>query len=209
MTNKLERYTWGKTLNYVENNFSFTVKKDKFVAKHELLIVSLAMSTKRNLLSALTMLAIVSLSVTSCTKKCSIADANVDTGIIISEDPATNIPVIIYPEGGFLTSNMGGDYLINASDPYADRYEVSFDGGYTRVPVDYGMYNLLALPMTINCNARFERDVTIDAANNVITYSVTANTCSSCEDKYTVENYVLVPVLPGYPIVYQPTIIEN
>jgi hypothetical protein len=196
-------------LNYGKNNFSFTLKKNKFVVKHELLIVSLAMLIKRNILSIVTLMAIMSFGVTSCTKKCNIADASVDSGVIVSEDPATNIPVIIYPESGYLTSNMGGDYLVNASDPYADRYEVSFDGGYTRVPVDYGVYNILALPMTINCNARFERNVTIDATNSVITYSVTANTCSSCEDKYTVENYVLVPVLPAYPIVYQPTIIEN
>ena len=177
--------------------------------KHELLIVSLAMLIKRNILSIVTLMAIMSFGVTSCTKKCNIADANVDSGSIISEDPATNIPVIIYPRDGFLTSNMGSDFLVNASDPYADRYEVSFDGGYTRVPVDYGMYNILALPMNINCNARFERNVTIDATNSVITYSVTANTCSSCKDIYTVENYVLVPVLPAYTIVYQPTIIEH
>ena len=167
------------------------------------------MLRKRNFLSFVVLSMVVSIGLTSCTKKCNIADANLDSGVIVSEDPTTNIPVIIYPQSGFLTSNMGGDYLINASDPYSDRYEVSFDGGYTRVPVDYSVYNLLALPMTINCNARFERSVTIDATNNVITYAVTANTCSSCEDKYTVENYVLVPVLPGYPIVYQPTIIEN
>ena len=182
---------------------------NKFVLKHELLIVSLAMLIKRNLLSLVTLSAILIIGVSSCTKKCNIADASIDSGIIVSEDPATNIPVIIYPKSGFLTSSMAGDYLVNASDPYADRYEVSFDGGYTRVPVDYGVYNILALPMTINCNARFERNVTIDATNSVITYSVTANTCTSCEDKYHVENYVLVPVLPAYPIVYQPTIIEN
>jgi len=177
--------------------------------KHELLIVSLAMFIKRTFLSIIPLLAILCIGFTSCTKKCNIADASIDSGVIVSEDPATNVPVIIYPKAGFLTSNMGGDYLINAADSYADSYEVSFDGGYTRGPVDYGVYNILALPMTINCNARFERNVTIDATNNVITYAVTANTCSSCEDKYTVENYVLVPVLPAYPIVYQPTIIEN
>ena len=137
---------------------------------------------------------IVLLSTSSC-KKCEVGES-IDSGIIVQD-------VIIYPTGGYMTSNLNGNYHITGSHNYADRFEVSFDGGYTRQAVNYGTYDILANPMTINCEASFTRDVTVDALNNIVRYKVNALTCSSCKNARFVENYVLVPKLSsGATILY-------
>ncbi len=149
-----------------------------------------------SLIAALTLL-----STNSC-KKCDVGDS-VDSGSIVQD-------VIIYPSSGHMTDNLSGDYHITGNHNYADRFEVSFDGGHTRQPVNYGAYDILANPMTINCEASFTRDVSIDGLNNIVRYEVNAVTCSSCKNARTVENYVLVPKLSsGATILYMSDISDK
>jgi len=64
---------------------------------------------------------VVVLSSTAC-KKCKVDSAEVNSGAIIQG-------VVFYPSSGYMTSSMGGDYVIQSSDSYANNFEVSFDGG--------------------------------------------------------------------------------
>lgn len=140
----------------------------------------------------------------SCTKKCNLDEDDTSSGVVVSEHPATKGLVVIYPSAGYMTSSMGGDYLVNATDSYADEFEVSFDGGITKAPVNYGQYNILALPIDIECDAWVNRDVVIDDLNGLVTYTVTVHECGAgCDELRRLENYVLVPTFPAnYNIIY-------
>lgn len=135
--------------------------------------------------------ALVILFTSNSCKKCDAGSGDVNTGEIIQG-------AIIYPRSGYLTSNYNS-WLFNAEATMghsADFFEVSFDGGLTKVAVDYSQYSVMANAMTINCEASFVRDVSRDNLNNVVTYTVTATTCKSCKHRRTVENYVLVNRIP-------------
>ncbi len=160
------------------------------------------MSIKKPLLFGLLMAVTVLFSTTSC-KKCSVAEEDSSSGLIVAN-------AIIYPSNGGLADNMGGNYHITASSNYADNFEVSFDGGLTRQAIDYNQYHVLGLPMTINCEASFDRVISVNSVLATTTYTVTATTCESCEQEYKVENWVLTTPLPAYTIVYDPvTVTQN
>jgi len=150
---------------------------------------------------------IVSISfLSSCKKKCVIEKEDTQGGAIIAES-------LVYPENGMQTDNLNGtsEYHIHANSLYADTYEYSIDGGYTKQNLDYNQYHILAYPMTLKCNASFERTVTIDATNQIVTYNIKATECKdNCDELRTVENYVLVPAFPeSWLVVYNPTIEEK
>jgi len=140
----------------------------------------------------------------SCVKKCKLAEESSDSGVIVQD-------VVIYPESGYLTSSMGGDYLVNASDSYADQFEVSFDGGASKSAVNYSAYNILGNPINVKCDASFKRSVTIDDVNQIVLYSIEVTECSTtCDEVRTTENYVLVPAFPSsYQVVYDVKVIEK
>ena len=157
---------------------------------------------KKTTLFALLLLTTVGLS--SCVKKCKLSEESSDSGVIVKD-------VVIYPNSGYLTSSMGGDYRINATDSYADEFTVSFDGGYTKESVNYSLYNILANPVNVKCDASFKRSVTIDDANQVVLYSIEVTECSTtCDEVRTTENYVLVPAFPDtYNVVYDVKVVEK
>ncbi len=139
-------------------------------------------------------------SFSSC-KKCTVAEEDSNTGIIVQD-------VIIYPQVGYL-ANVTGVH-ITGNNLYADEFLVSWDGGVTKVPVDWTSYDILANPMTINCKASFVRDVEYNNAASIVNYVVTATTCSSCENERFVENFVLVPkIANGYSVYTDQTINKN
>jgi len=160
------------------------------------------MSVKKPLLYSLLLAVTVLFSTTSC-KKCSVAEEDSSSGLIVAN-------AIIYPISGNSSSNMGGNYHITAGHNYASNFEVSFDGGLTRQAIDYSQYHVLGMPMDINCEASFNRSITVNDVLATTTYSVIATTCSSCEQEYSVENWVLTTPLPAYTIVYDPeTVTQN
>lgn len=133
----------------------------------------------------------------SC-KKCTVAEEDTVSGTIV---PNT----IVYASSGYLTDNVPIN-VFNGTE-YPDRFEISFDGGLTRVAMDYSTYTILANPMTINCKASFEKSVTIDAGNNIIRYKVIATTCESCKQERFVENYVVVENIPSnYTVLFEQVI---
>ena len=133
---------------------------------------------------------------TSSCKKCKLASGNNYTGLAMEE-------VVIYPEAGYLTDNMGGDYHIHGGSSYADKFEISFDGGQTRGPVNYSQYSILANPMSVDCEASLNKDVVYNAVFDAYEYTITGETCSNCEPTRYLENYVLVPAIsPGATIIY-------
>lgn len=157
---------------------------------------------------SLALLAVFSIGLSSC-NKCTVAEEDTYTGVIISESSAGKA-VVIYCATGYLPGDLGGNFHITGNSQYADRFEVSFDGGETKGPVNWGSYDILCNPMIIKCKASFVRDVTIDNNLGYAYYNVDATTCSSCENERYVENYVLVPKMPaGYTVFFDQEISEN
>lgn len=148
----------------------------------------------------LAILAIALVSV-SCKKKCTLDDNDTTSGVVITHAGSTEDPntlVIIFPSSGQMSSSFGGDYIVDANHNYASNFEVSWDGGLTKAPVDYSLYTILAKPIGIKCNARINRDVVVDNLNGIVTYTVTVKDCDEgCDETRTLENYVLVPAFPS------------
>ncbi len=141
-------------------------------------------------------------STTSC-KKCKLSDGNTSTGIIVED-------VIIYPSAGYMSSSYNGTMHVHGTFSYANNFELSFDGGATRVPVDYSKYSILANATTIPCEAALNKDVTYNSTLDVYTYQITGETCSSCKTERTLENYVLVSAIPaGASIIYDQNITQK
>lgn len=140
----------------------------------------------------------------SCNKGCNLPDNSNSSNII--ED------AIIYPEAGNLTYNMGGYYHISGSHHYADKFEIKLSANSDRTSVNYSNYSILANPMTVSCNAHFERSLTVIDSLNLAIYSVTAYQCKNdnCGEKRLVENYVLVPAIPdSYTVQFESKIQEQ
>lgn len=133
-------------------------------------------------------LSILSISV-SCKKTCKELREDTYSGVI-KED------ISVYPSSGYMTSSMGGNYLITANDDFADRFEISFDQGQTKVPVDYSKYSIVACPVVTYCNARFDKSVEINYAAGAVVYSITSEECGDCGQGRTTENYVVIPAVP-------------
>ena len=139
---------------------------------------------------------------TSCKKKCKLDNSTVDSGTIIEG-------VVIYPESGFMTGNMGGNYVIGATSNYADKFEVSFSEG-PREAVNYTNYKILGFPVTANCNAQYERNVSVNTSTQSVTYSITVTQCPDCKEARGTENYVLVPTFPdNYTVTNVLTVIDK
>lgn len=47
----------------------------------------------------------------SCVKKCKLSESSSDNGVIVKD-------IVIYPNSGYMTSSMGGDYHIDGSHSY-------------------------------------------------------------------------------------------
>lgn len=135
-------------------------------------------------------------STTSC-KKCKLSEGNQNTGMIVEN-------VIIYPKSGYLTDNLGSGIHITGSHGYANEFEVSFNGGATRGPVDYSQYSILSNALRVPCEASLNRDVTYNVALDFYTYELSGETCNGCSTERLLENYVLVSAIPdGAQIVFE------
>lgn len=157
------------------------------------------MKSKTSLFTGIILAILVVGSFSSC-KKCTVAETDTNTGEIITT-------AIVYPKVGYMSEN--GNYFTGANIN-ADNFEVSFDGGKTKGPVDWGTYSILANPQMVNCKASFSRDVTFDDINDLVLYTVTATTCESCTPERYVENFILIPNVPaGYSVYFDSDVITN
>lgn len=157
---------------------------------------------KKTVVFALSLIAVLLMGV-SCKKKCTIPEEDTYSGIIISE--VNDKPVVVYPESGSMTGNMGGDYHIDANSAYQGGYEISLDGGVTRISLNTNEHNLLANPCLVKCDAAIDREVIYDALNDFYTYTVTVTECDNgCDEQRIIENYVLIPAIdPNSTIIYK------
>ena len=146
-------------------------------------IIIYQLSMKKLATLSLAVTAVLLLSV-SCKKTCTLDDDHTASGIVITHSP-TNAEglLVIYPSSGFLTDVMNGNYAIDGNHLYANYFEVSWDGGITKAPINYSLYTLLANPVVVKCNARINRDVVVDDINNVVTYTITVKECDEgCDE---------------------------
>lgn len=142
------------------------------------------------------------LGITSCKKKCVVENENIDSGSIIKD-------VVIYPESGYMTGNMAGDYSIDANHPFADKIQVSIASS-GKTAVNYNNYTVLCYPVNAKCNASYDRSVTIDNVNETVVYKIVVTQCDNCEEIRTTENYVLVPTFPSnYIVTYDVSFIDK
>jgi benzoyl-CoA reductase/2-hydroxyglutaryl-CoA dehydratase subunit BcrC/BadD/HgdB len=138
---------------------------------------------------------------TSC-KKCKVENTSTNSGVIIED-------VVLYPSSGYMTPNMNGDYVIDANNPYADRFEMSLNAG-ERTAINYANFTVLAFPVTARCNAAFERIVDINNTTQTVTYTLNVTQCSNCKEERFTENYVLVPAFPAnYTMVYDLNVVDK
>jgi hypothetical protein len=144
----------------------------------------------------------LSLGLTSCKKKCVVEADTINGGSIVKD-------VIFYPESGYMTGNMGGDYSIDASHQYANKLQVSI-GGAAKTNVNYNNYTVLCYPISAKCNAAYDRSVTIDNINQTVVYKIVVTQCANCEEVRMTENYVLVPAFPSnYTVLYDISYIDK
>lgn len=146
----------------------------------------------------------VGASLNSCKKKCTINKEDTHSGAIIYEKNGGL--VVVMPLSGYMTSNVTPQqHLIQENHTYADRYEVSFDGGVNKGPVDYNIYSIVAYPLYVTCEASLDREVIIDNVNQKVIYNIKITECANCNESYLMENYVLIPKVPiGYELVQNP-----
>ncbi len=157
------------------------------------------MQLKKTLLLSLTAISFLFLS-NSC-KKCKVSDDDTNTGEIVSD-------AIIYPSGASLTSSYNTQLFDGVSTP-ADLFQVSYDGGVTRVAIDWNSYYVSSIPMTVKCETEFVRNISKDELNGIVRYSVDATTCKDCDQSVFVENWVLVKKFPiSYTVLYLPSVKE-
>jgi len=150
----------------------------------------------KNIIYSLSILSVFLLSL-SCKKTCPISGEDIDSGEILKD-------VIVYPKSGGVTANSGGNWVYNASHTQSESLEISTDGGYTKYAVDHSQYTILGFPLSVNCDAAFIRDVTIDHENQQVIYTNTVKDCSDdCPQKRIVENFVVVPAFPeNYAVIF-------
>lgn len=154
--------------------------------------------------TSLMILSVLFIGLSSC-KKCKIEGENVDSGEIRTD-------VAIYPDHGYVTQDMSGDYHVHANSAVASKFDMSTDNGFTRSPFNYGAYSILAYPMTLNCNHFLSREVTRDDDNMTATYKITVTQCkeAQCSQQRFIENFVAVPAIPeNYTILHDIQIIEQ
>ena len=119
---------------------------------------------------------IVTLSLSSCNKGCDFpADEN--TGSIV-------------PDAIVFGGNTGGVATVHATPSGQYDLKVSFDNGYTYVPIDYSVYTVFNFPIVAGCNSHYVRD--ISAAGSTVKYKITVESCPDCEEEYRTDNWVLV-----------------
>lgn len=148
------------------------------------------MIIRTSLLAGAFLLMLLIFGTTSC-KKCKLSEGNQNTGLIIED-------AIIYPSSGYMATGPYQTMNITAGHYYSNNFEVSFDGGATRVPVDYSQYSILASGVEVDCEAAINKDVSYDSNLDVYTYRISGESCSSCKsDGYHLDNFVLVPAIPA------------
>lgn len=138
-------------------------------------------------------LSVILMTGVSCKKNCTIPEEDTFSGPIITE--VNDLNVVIYPSsGGLLTSFPSGMHITsNSQQIYKDYFEVSFDGGLTRQPVDFTQYNIIGHPLAVKCDASVDRALATNFLSGSAVYTMTVEECNDgCDELRSLENYILV-----------------
>ncbi len=147
------------------------------------------MATKHALITTFIGCAIV---LASCGKKCKLEKEDINQGVIVPD-------VIVYQ-----THTFGEKVVIDGTTADSNQLELSFDGGYTRVPVDYSKYTLLNFPITTHCDAAFTRKVEFNDVDDIVKYTISVEECDKCNNGILTDNFVVVPKFPAsYSVTYK------
>jgi len=139
----------------------------------------------------------------SCKKDCNIPEEDEFSGVIISKVNDNN--VIIYPSSGGKLSSFPNGLHVSSNSPQIqqDWFEVSFDGGVTRQPIDFSQYNVIGYPLAVKCDASVGRDLTVNPLTGEGVFTMTVQECEGCDELRSLENYILVDdSLANYSISY-------
>jgi|SRR5690554_4598028 len=140
----------------------------------------------------LLMLSFTLLTLTAC-KKCD--PSNSTSGRIIQN-------AIVRVNSGQV-QNPGNNF-INSPSEYNGTIEMSLDGGVTYQPVDFSQYSVLSLTTTASCSSGYNRDVSLNQAQKIVTYSIEIVECETCENPVTIGNWVLSSKIPlDYTAVFE------
>jgi hypothetical protein len=136
-------------------------------------------------------LAVLFMGFSSCKKKCVIEKEGTDSGVI-------DTTVFVYPQYGYITNDMSGNYHVDETSALENKFQMSVDGGQTKIPVNYTAYSILAYPMTLSCNFSMERNVVINDIAQTVTYTIKVTQCKDpkCVEKRFMENFIIVPSFP-------------
>jgi len=141
----------------------------------------------------------------SCKKSCNIPEEDTYSGPIISEVNETKVIIYAHP-GGLLESFPNGMH-ITSNSPIGQQewFEVSFDGGITRQPVDFTQYNIIGYPLVVKCDAAIDRSLTTNPTANSALFTMTVEECNDgCDELRSLENYILVDdTMANYTVAFQ------
>lgn len=138
-------------------------------------------------------LSVILMTGVSCKKNCTIPEEDTYSGPIITQENEQN--VVIYPSsGGILSSFPNGMHITSSSQQlYQDYFDVSFDGGLTRQPVDFSRYNIIGYPLSVKCDASVGRDLATNFLSGSAVFTMTVEECNDgCDELRSLENYILV-----------------
>jgi hypothetical protein len=96
-----------------------------------------------------------------------------------------------------VVANIPGPLLVTDASQVSFPIEVSFDNQLTYAPVDFTKYSVMALPTTASCSSGYDRVVTKNLANQTVSYTITITQCETCEGTTKIQNWVLIPAVPG------------
>ena len=113
-------------------------------------------------------------------------------------DPSNNTSGIIVKDAIVRALGVAaGQQFITDGSELPKPLEMSLDGGVTYTPVDFTKYSVFALTTTSSCSSGYDRNVTIDPMNSLVTYTITITECSTCKNNTTIDNWVLTSKVPG------------
>lgn len=113
-------------------------------------------------------------------------------------DPSNNTSGIIVKDAIVRAINVeAGERFISDSSEFSLPIEMSLNGGVTYTSVDFSKYSVFALTTTSSCSSGYDRNVTADPINAIVTYTIRITECSTCTNNTTINNWVLTSKVPS------------
>ena len=113
-------------------------------------------------------------------------------------DPSNNTSGIIIQDAIVRAIGIeAGQRFISDGSELSKPLEMSLDGGVTYTAVNFNEYSVFALTTTSSCSSGYDRNVSVDPINEIVTYTIKITECSTCKNNTTIDNWVLTSKVPG------------